>query len=106
MMRRLHREAESLRAALQQAEVFYQHALAEVDILTQAAEAEQFGRLSTENEEPENQVEVAITYYEGKAARAGNKNPMQIADISLSSRYIGIFTTCLALNSELGPLVG
>ncbi|KAE8219485.1 hypothetical protein CF319_g6827 [Tilletia indica] len=69
---------DSLRVALQRAELSYQHALTEVDILTQPSEAEQFFRLGTEVEEPENQVEVAITYYEGKVARAGDRTPIRI----------------------------
>ncbi|KAE8218737.1 hypothetical protein CF326_g9100 [Tilletia indica] len=73
---RLRREVESLQAALQQVQLSYQHALAQVNILTQASEAEQFSRIDSEVEEPANKVEVAITYYEDKAARAGNRTPI------------------------------
>ncbi|KAE8221507.1 hypothetical protein CF326_g8543 [Tilletia indica] len=75
---RLRREVESLQAALQQVQRSYQHIFAQVEILTQASEAEQFSRIDSEVEEPANKVEVAIPYYEGKAARAGNRTPIRI----------------------------
>ncbi|KAE8214537.1 hypothetical protein CF327_g2090 [Tilletia walkeri] len=75
---RLRREVESLQAALRQVQLSHTHTLAQVEILTQASDAERFSRIESAVEEPEDRVEVTITYYEGKVARAGNRNPIRI----------------------------
>ncbi|KAE8203131.1 hypothetical protein CF327_g7792 [Tilletia walkeri] len=75
---RLRREVESLEAALRQLQLTHTHTLAQLEILTQASDAERFSRIESEVEEPEDRIEVAITYYEGKVARAGNKIPIRI----------------------------